>query len=1174
MSAISILLARIKSAVYGEEVRGSIHDAIEQCYEDVTNAKTLADNSINNSTTALNNANNAVSAANAAQRTADNAIADVTAARDATVQAKDDAVAAKTDAETAKADAIAAKNAAEEAQEAAEQAKDNVTQLEASVQQAKMDIETTLNETYQQRLQEYNDNANAALQTAEEEFDVYIEGKLDEFDDNATAKNTELNNIKSRADTQAANAVNIAQNANTQSLQAIEKATNVENESAEVATKVDKISTTVDAAMLQVQQSPDGAFVENGVAYFTRNGEVLFSITGIGGGGGGGGGGAVTPATMEMKNTSGWNMTTVAKGDSCVVHFRWSSLEDELPTGPGSMRVMVNNSIRFVDNAYPQGEDCQVDVGPYLSSGTNSIAIYVADIYGQERIIRCTVIAAVFELTSSFDSSTPYSGAILVPYTPTGSTSKTMHFIVDDVEIGTVVTSVSGRQQSYTIPQQPHGAHTLRMYFEGELNGQVVRSNELYFEITCIDPLSDTPVITSSYRNAGEKQYDTMNIPYSVYNPAALKTDIVITVDGTTVSELTVERTTQMFSYRWETSGNHVVAITTGTPGNSDYARKEWTIAVEAVNIDVTPETEALALYLSSNGRSNAEALEARQQWKYNDISATLTGFNWRINGWMNDEDGITVLRLNDTARATIPYQIFGTDFKAEGKTIEVEFATRDVVDYGATILSCEEGGVGLKITPQNVYFNGAQTKISTPYKENEHIRVGITVEKQSDFRLIMVYINGIASSAIRYASGERFSQLNPVGITIGSDLCGIDIYNIRVYDQALTSRQMVDNWIADTQLGSLMQERYNRNHIYSETGDVTPNTLPSNLPYMVITGVEQPQYKGDKKTVSGRYIDPVDSSKSFTFKNCQINVQGTSSSIYYRKNWDMQFKEGFTMSNGTEADNYALRNGSIPFNRFVLKANVASSEGVNNTAGVMLYNDLCPYKTAEMEDDARVRWGIEGVPIVVFWENPDTNTLEFLGQHMFNLPKRAPAPYGYSTDGSDESWEFERNNSDNMKFKTFDTTSKTWDEVKQEYYPTWYDDWEARFPSDEWRNTDKLGEFVRWVASTNREAATNENLPSRVTYTLPTRSTLNAYPDDTSYSVQEIGEGSSTQYRIVFTKDTPAYRLTKFRAEAAQYMELEAFEFYYIFTEQFLMIDSRAKNLFVGTHGGRITEG
>lgn len=42
MSKISEYLKKIKEAVYGYEVRDAIHDSIEQCYSDVTTAKTLA----------------------------------------------------------------------------------------------------------------------------------------------------------------------------------------------------------------------------------------------------------------------------------------------------------------------------------------------------------------------------------------------------------------------------------------------------------------------------------------------------------------------------------------------------------------------------------------------------------------------------------------------------------------------------------------------------------------------------------------------------------------------------------------------------------------------------------------------------------------------------------------------------------------------------------------------------------------------------------------------------------------------------------------------------------------------------------------------------------------------------------------------------------------------------
>lgn len=46
MSRIQDLLRQIQTAVYGKDVRQSIHDSIQECYEDVTNAKTLADNSV------------------------------------------------------------------------------------------------------------------------------------------------------------------------------------------------------------------------------------------------------------------------------------------------------------------------------------------------------------------------------------------------------------------------------------------------------------------------------------------------------------------------------------------------------------------------------------------------------------------------------------------------------------------------------------------------------------------------------------------------------------------------------------------------------------------------------------------------------------------------------------------------------------------------------------------------------------------------------------------------------------------------------------------------------------------------------------------------------------------------------------------------------------------------
>lgn len=917
----------------------------------------------------------------------------------------------------------------------------------------------------------------------------------------------------------------------------------------------------------------DGAYVtEDGFLYLTSNSEDVVGPLGPfsgGGGGGGGGGGSTTNAKFTATNSSGWMSKTIASDSECIASITWSSIEDEIPTGPGRLAIAVNGAAPAVLQV-DQGI-VQIDLAKYCSAGLNSCILTLTDIYSNKKTFAFSIMVTSISLSSSFDTSVPYTGRIPFPYTPVGSLPKTVHFILDGTEIGTQETSVTNNQVTYQIPAQAHGGHSLRVYFDCEINGEPVRSNELYFEFISIEDGNNTVIITSSFGLAQVQQYSTVTIPYRVYDPQNDKRRVYLYVNDELVSSPEVDRSEASYSYRALEAGDVVFKISAG----EGTTQKVISFHVNEVNVNVQSETEDLVLYLNTQGRSNNE--ETRDIWRYENpathetISAQLQNFNWALNGWQTDDDGIVVMRLSDDARITIPYQIFESDFKSTGKTIEIEFATRQVADYNATILNCMSDNVGLKITPQSVEFRGAQSSLSTLYKDNEHVRLTIVVEKQTENRLILMYINGIMSRAIQYASGERFSQRNPVSISIGSNDCGIDIYAIRVYDNSLNRRQVLDNWIADTQVGDLMVERYQHNQVYNDASQIVAANLPSNLPYFVLNAKELPQYKGDKKTISGSYVDPTSNARSFTFEGCQINVQGTSSAIYYRKNYDLQFKGGFTMQNGV-VPNYKLRDDSIPFNRFVLKADVASSEGANNTELTMFYNDTCPYRTPAMRENDKVRYGIEGYPVVVFWYNPSDRSTTFLGKYNFNLPKRAPAPYGYS--GNMESWEWERNNSANVKFQDDDFVSMSYDALTQTSYPTWYDDFEARFPSDEWRDYSKLKEFLSWVKSTWRDTATNANLPASVTYTLPSDATISPYrATDSSFTVaDEIIEGVNTGRKIVtFTKDTAAYRLSKFRAELSDYVEIDSAVFYYLFTELFLMIDSRAKNMFVGFDGSEI---
>ena len=104
-----------------------------------------------------------------------------------------------------------------------------------------------------------------------------------------------------------------------------------------------------------------------------------------------------------------------------------------------------------------------------------------------------------------------------------------------------------------------------------------------------------------------------------------------------------------------------------------------------------------------------------------NHISASLTGFNFSSDGWQTDKDGIKCLRVSGDARVTIPYHIFAKDFRTTGKTIEMEFSTRNVLDYDAVILSCMSGDRGLSLTAQKALLKSEQSEISTQYKDDEH---------------------------------------------------------------------------------------------------------------------------------------------------------------------------------------------------------------------------------------------------------------------------------------------------------------------------------------------------------------------------------------------------------------------------------------------------------------------
>ena len=820
--------------------------------------------------------------------------------------------------------------------------------------------------------------------------------------------------------------------------------------------------------------------------YYTKD-EIDATLAEFKPSGGGGGGGGSNNAVMTITNTTGWLSKTIAQGADCFVQGSWSSVEDGMSTGAGSLAIYVSGAVKHTSNV-EQGA-FRFNVAPYLINGKNTVRVSVSDVYGNTKSIVYTINVVVLTITSTFDGGIAYNGAIVYTYTPMGSMEKTIYFVLDGKQIGTATVFTSGREQNFTIPAQTHGSHKFEVYYETTIDGQIIPSNKLVYDLICIEEGNSTPIISSTFNKTSMVQLETVDIYYSVYNPGAITADISLLVNNVSVNNLTVDRTQQLWTYRAETAGETTLTIKCGN------TKKNFVINVEPSDIKVEAETAGLELYLNSYGRSNSEANPG--SWIYGDIECQFTNYNWKSDGWQVDDNNQVVHRVAGDARLFIPLNVFSGDARETGKTIEIEFATRDTMDYEAVILSCMNGGIGLEMTAQKATLTSEQSEIFTQYKENEHIRLAFVIEKRKDNRLVYIYLNGIMCGVVQYPDDDNFAQGVPVGISIGSNLATIDLYTIRVYNHNLTRYQILDNWIADTQNFVEKSNRYYRNQIYNDYGTVLINNLPTTLPYLILEAPELPQYKGNKVGVNGRYIDPLNANKCFEFVGAIADVQGTSSAGYARKNYIISFPY-----------DYQLREDSIPTNMFTFKADVASSEGANNVELVRLYNNICPYKTPPQLENANVRQGIDGFPIVIF--HNDGKETKFIGKYNFNNDKATPEVFGF--EGTDESWEIRNNTSNRVLWKSADFSGTDW-----------LNDFEGRYPKD---NTDptKLARFAEWVVSTDR----------------------------TGLSEAEA-----------------AARLEKFKNEIEQYAVLDSALFYYLFTELFLMVDSRAKNAFPTIYEG-----
>jgi len=367
----------------------------------------------------------------------------------------------------------------------------------------------------------------------------------------------------------------------------------------------------------------------------------------------------------------------------------------------------------------------------------------------------------------------------------------------------------------------------------------------------------------------------------------------------------------------------------------------------------------------------------------------------------------------------------------------------------------------GFCIGTQEAYFNTAGKTVNVRYKEGEIINITFVVDKAKD--TLSIYLNGILSGAVNLTGIAAITMEN-IPFKINSNYCDFDLYKFRIYTIALTMPEVIHNYLADIKDINL----YDENQL-TDVNDATKLSYaklvqhnidhPDNLtmPYVLIDSSgtpnddELPHFKGGNKKVSITFVNPTADKlledglisdyeyythcPSFTADNVDINVQGTSSQKYPRRNFKTKFKKAknwnytkgelagqsvmgvpqeqpdgkikykdFTLADGNKlAKNWHMDNVDLATNVFTWKIDYMESSGSYNSGfanlmGSGIYNKHPLDDIGFDASQKNYRTSVYGFPYLCFHKRAD-GSITYIGRYNWNLDKGSNEYYGFKED-------------------------------------------------------------------------------------------------------------------------------------------------------------------------------
>lgn len=828
--------------------------------------------------------------------------------------------------------------------------------------------------------------------------------------------------------------------------------------------------------------------------------------------------------------------------------------------------IIRNSTKKVITETRNSRSTVRFNLDKYLGEGTNTIIIGITD----KNTLAATTVSVTYQvvnltikdeldISKVYDLSSATSLNMEVLFNISGYGTKTVEWYIDGEQLefvkeeDEVVDVEASRTKYITLSNLQQGRHSLQLRAHSIVNGEKFYTNTLYRDFIVYTGASTDTILGVAIEIPSEngiigpsdnvsiynmEQYVPYSLRFASYSPTneqGIEVGIYLNeeLNGAITSSNDTENNYTLVSSK---SGNKVLKLVSG--------EVEYTIpvVVTPTSMNISDITNNLELDFTAVGKSNSSP--NRDNWTYNGYTGTFYGFKWNdASGWVNNR-----LLMPSGTSFSIDYAPLDNNPTGTGKTIELEFSTLNVRDDDAVICDLRNtSGTGLLITATKVSLTSENgVTVETEFRSGENVRIAFVINKSSGTLnkcLSFIYTNGIISRGEAWSATDKYDSSKTIKFT-ASDKVEVSLKAIRIYNTALTSDQILNNYILYRDSIEEMTSVYEKNDVYTEgTTSFDPNKMMSRVPVMIVTGdIPVLENTSDKKTqiiVDIDYYNMQDPTRNFSMVSAAMRPQGTSSMGYPKKNFRIYTqKVDDTIlydSNGKVVQDklYSFKEGSQPVNCWCLKADYAESSGTHNTGIAKLWNKalynvqidgeyVCRTNaqkaaiSADYEYD--VRTAIDGFPILLFYRKTKNDDLIFIGKYNFNNDKSTESVFGFKgIPGFDNSrmqcWEVLNNGNSLALF----TTSENFD-------TKWGDAFESRYPDTSNPDISDLKAFAEWMSTVSQENFATEKWEHMDIYKLAAYYIYilrHAAVDQTVKNAMFTSEDGSHFYYIHYDNDT-----------------------------------------------------